>query len=104
MVLWCCPKGKFQVVYGGTEFAHVITGHATLTDVKTGVARDLKVGDHFFVPMGSEMIWDVHEEFRKATRCTRPVGSTVGFTESGRSMEIGCFGLLLYRDVDRLRW
>ena len=44
----------------------MITGHATRTDVKTGVARDLKVGDHFFVPMGSEMIWDVHEEFRKA--------------------------------------
>ena len=64
--LWECPVGKFKVTYPGSEFAHVVKGHATLTNVATGEAMELKVGDHFFVPAGADMIWDVHEDVRKA--------------------------------------
>ena len=63
--LWSCPEGSFRTVYAGTEFGHVITGRATITDAGTGDERVLGVGDHFFVAFGSEVIWHVHEEFRK---------------------------------------
>ncbi len=63
--VWECPVGKFKVVYPGSEFAHVVKGSATLTDANTGVAMNLTVGDHFFVPAESDMIWEIHEVFRK---------------------------------------
>ncbi len=63
--VWCCPRARFRTVYGGTEFAHVITGSATVTNVRTGEERTFETGDHFFVHMGTEVIWNVHEEFRK---------------------------------------
>ncbi|MGY8996948.1 MAG: cupin domain-containing protein, partial [Alphaproteobacteria bacterium] len=52
--------------YPGSEFAHVVKGRATLTNVATGEALELSVGDHFFVPTRADMIWDVHEDVRKA--------------------------------------
>jgi uncharacterized cupin superfamily protein len=35
-----------------------------LTDVATGEKTQVRVGSRVIVPVGSELVWDVHETYR----------------------------------------
>ncbi len=63
--VWECPPGRFVDRAAGTELSHVLKGSATLTHEKTGEAKTIKAGDHFFCAFGETIIWDVHETFKK---------------------------------------
>ena len=64
--VWECPPAKFIVHYAGCETGHVLKGTATITIEKTGESTTISAGDHFFVPFGSVVTWEVKETVRKA--------------------------------------
>lgn len=63
--VWECPPAKLRVPYEGTEFGHVLKGKARLTNLGTGQVQTIGAGDHFFIPFGATVLWEVLEPFRK---------------------------------------
>jgi uncharacterized cupin superfamily protein len=63
--IWEVSPGKFRVDYGPmTEMTHCLAGAVTLTDMATGAETHVEVGSRVIVPIGSVVVWQVHETYR----------------------------------------
>ncbi len=62
--VWSCEPGSFTWDYTWDETIYFIEGEATITD-QDGNSVTYKVGDMFFVPIGTSTTWEVTKPVRK---------------------------------------
>ncbi|WP_199520194.1 cupin domain-containing protein [Fulvimarina endophytica] len=55
-------KGRFRMTYPFSEHAIVVEGSVTLTDEETGESATFTVGDGWFAPKGTRVLWEVTSE------------------------------------------
>lgn len=72
--IWRCTPGVFECTEQGDELMTVLAGSCRLTDLGTGDAHDLSVGDSLFLRDGSRVVWDVREELTKVFFGWKPGG------------------------------
>ncbi len=61
----CAPCREVIEAYPVNEMMTVLAGSVTVTDSNTGRAETFKKGDSFFIPKGTNCIWEITETLKK---------------------------------------
>jgi uncharacterized protein len=56
-------RGSFRMTYPFNEQATIVQGAVKLTDVASGIATIYRVGDSWFVSKGTEVQWEIEDDF-----------------------------------------
>ena len=64
--VWECTPGRFTADRSASsEYCHIISGSATVSNVDGGSSRKIKGGDLLVLPIGWKGDWVIHSHMRK---------------------------------------